>query len=251
MINITAYASSSRGNMYRLYDGASSLLLECGLPIREVKKALNHKLHDIDAVLLSHEHMDHAKAAQDIMKAGIDLYCSKGTAEALTLSGHRLHLIPPLRQFKVGSWVILPFETQHDAQEPLGFLIQNGSEKILFCTDSFYCRYRFVGLTALMIECNYSKKTLSDDLHPAQRKRLLRSHMSLETLLKFLAANDLSAVREIHLLHLSDGNSDEQMFKEAVQGATGIPTYIEAANNRGIGKQPRALISRPGGYNHA
>jgi phosphoribosyl 1,2-cyclic phosphodiesterase len=77
-----------------------------------------------------------------------------------------------------------------------------------------------------MIECNYSRKTLSKDLDPAQRKRLYKSHMSLETLLKFLAANDLSMVREIHLLHLSDDNSDEAMFRETIQGATGIPVYI-------------------------
>jgi len=226
---MTAYASSSKGNMYHLSDGESSLLLECGLPIKEIKEALNHRLHDIDAVLATHEHQDHAKAAKDITQAGIDLYCSSGTAEALSLTGHRLHLVKALEQFKIGPWVILPFDTEHDAQEPLGYLIQNGSDKLLFATDTYFVRYRFKGLTVIFIECNYSKETLSPDLHPAQRRRLLRSHMSLETLLKFLAENDLTLVREIHLIHLSDGNSNAQMFKDVVQGATGIPTYIEEA----------------------
>jgi phosphoribosyl 1,2-cyclic phosphodiesterase len=228
MINITAYASSSHGNLYRVTDGAgSSLLLECGIPIKKIRQALGHKLHDISACLLTHEHMDHAKAAKDILAAGIDLYCSHGTAGALELSGHRLHPVQPLEQFRVGSWTVLPFETQHDAQEPLGYLIHHaGGEKLLFATDTFYIRHRFTGLTHIMIECNYSQKTLSDDMHPAQRRRLLRSHMSLETVVGFLQANDLEAVREIWLVHLSDGNSDEALFRDTIQGMTGIPVHI-------------------------
>lgn len=77
-----------------------------------------------------------------------------------------------------------------------------------------------------MIECNYSQKTLSDDMHPAQRRRLLRSHMSLETVVGFLQANDLEAVREIWLVHLSDGNSDKALFRDTIQGMTGIPVHI-------------------------
>lgn len=226
MITFTAYASSSRGNLYRVSDGTSSLLLECGISIKEIRKALHHKLHEASACLCTHEHQDHAKAAADIMNAGIDLYCSHGTAGALGLAGHRLHPVQPLDQFKVGSWTILPFDVQHDAQEPLGFLIQNGSDKLLFCMDSYYIKYLFKNLTHICIECNYSKHTIGPDIHPAQKRRLMRSHMSLETLVKLLAANDLRGVREIHLLHLSDSNSDERLFKDTIQGETGIPVYI-------------------------
>jgi phosphoribosyl 1,2-cyclic phosphodiesterase len=229
MISFKSYASSSSGNLYRISDGTSSLLLECGLPIKKLRTALEYKLHDIEAVLVSHEHLDHAKAAKDIIAAGIDLYCSKGTAQALGLSGHRVRIIEAHKQFSIGPWTVLPYDTRHDAAEPLGFLIQNCSEKLLFCTDSFYIKYRFQGLTLICVECNYSRSTIQDGIPEVQRKRLLRSHMSLETLLKFLDANDLSKVREIHLLHLSENNSDEQMFKEVVQGKTGIPVYIEAA----------------------
>lgn len=227
MITFTAHASSSGGNLYRLSDDAgSSLLLECGLPIKKIRMALSYKLHDISGVLLSHEHMDHAKAAKDIIASGLDLYCSKGTAATLNLSGHRVKIIEALKQFSIGAWIVLPFEVQHDAADPIGFLIQNGSDKLLFATDTFYVRYRFTGLTHIAVECNYSTDTLRDDLHPAQKKRLLMSHMSLETLIGMLKANDLSSAREIHLLHLSDDNSDEERFRVKIQGATGIPVYV-------------------------
>ena len=226
MISFAAYASSSGGNLYRITDGKSSLLLECGLPIKKLRRSLGHDAHAADGVLLSHEHMDHAKAAKDIIKAGVDLYCSAGTAGALGLEGHRVHIVRALQQFTVGPWTVLPFETQHDSAEPLGFLIQNGTDKLLWCMDSYYIKHRFQGLTMIAVECNYSKRTLSEDIPPAQKHRLLRSHLSLETLLDFLAANDLAAVREIHLLHLSDDNSDERLFKEIVQANTGIPVYV-------------------------
>jgi phosphoribosyl 1,2-cyclic phosphodiesterase len=63
-------------------------------------------------------------------------------------------------------------------------------------------------------------------VHPAMRPRLLRSHFSLENVLEFLRANDLSKVEEIWLLHLSQSNSSEELFKKEVQAATGKPVFI-------------------------
>jgi phosphoribosyl 1,2-cyclic phosphodiesterase len=80
MVSFESFASSSGGNLYRLTDGACPLLLECGLGIKSIRKALKHELHEVAACLVSHEHADHSKAAKDIMTAGIDLYCSRGKA---------------------------------------------------------------------------------------------------------------------------------------------------------------------------
>jgi phosphoribosyl 1,2-cyclic phosphodiesterase len=166
------------------------------------------------------------------MRAGIDCYMSRGTAEALGLSGHRLHIIKAKQQFKIGTWTMLPFETQHDAAEPLGFLLANqDGDKLLYATDTFYIRYRFSGLTHIMIEANYSldilKRNVEAGAVPKELKsRILKSHFSLENVKKFLLANDLSKVQEIWLLHLSDGNSDAERFKHEIQALTGKPVYI-------------------------
>jgi len=226
MISFQPYASSSAGNLYRVSSEISSLLVECGLPIRKIRQALNFKLSEIDACLLTHEHMDHAKAAKKIMQAGIDLYCSKGTAEALKLEGHRLRIIEPLKQFKIGPWTILPFDTQHDCAEPVGYLIQNGPDKLLFATDTYYIKYRFRGLTYLAVECNYSQETMDPDINPAQEHRLKKSHLSLDSVKKIIKANDTTNLREIFLLHLSDGNSSEEYFKNEIQGLAGVQVTV-------------------------
>lgn len=175
---------------------------------------------------------DHSKAVKEIMRAGIDCYISAGTAEALGISGHRLNIIKAKQQFRIGTWTILPFETQHDAAEPLGFLLANqDGERLLYATDTYFIRYRFRGLTHIAVECNYSLDILRANVEaglvePALKNRILKSHFSLENVKKFLQANDLSKVQEIWLLHMSDRNSDAERFKRAVQELTGTEVYV-------------------------
>lgn len=232
MIEILPLASGSRGNCYWVTDGSTPLLLEAGIRFQDIRKGTGFRVSEIAGVLISHEHQDHSKAVRDVMKAGIDCYMSAGTAEALGISGHRLHIIQARQQFQLGSWAVLPFETQHDAAEPLGFLLANQyGEKLLYATDTYYIRYRFRGLTHIAVECNYSMDILRANIEaglvePALKKRILKSHFSLEHVKEFLKANDLSQVKEIWLLHLSDRNSDAELFKREIMELTGKPVYV-------------------------
>jgi phosphoribosyl 1,2-cyclic phosphodiesterase len=138
LIEITSLASSSKGNCYRVTDGNTPLLLECGIPIKDIKRGMGFKLSEIKGCLVSHEHQDHSKAHRDVMKTGIDCYMSQGTAAVLGITSHRMKIVRPREQFKIDTWVILPFEVEHDAAEPLGFLLANQTgEKLLFATDTF------------------------------------------------------------------------------------------------------------------
>ena len=227
-MNIRVLASGSSGNAYVVSDGKTPLLLEAGIPFRLIQQGLNFKVSRIAGCLISHEHQDHARAAPDIMKAGIDCYMSRGTAEVLRLSGHRLHIIEALTQFRIGTWAIKPFQMHHSAAEPLGFLMANQShEKLLFVTDTAYIAHRFEGLTHIMVEANYSAPLLKANTDSSElRQSIIQDHMSLETLLDMLRANDLSMVEEIYLLHLSDNNADADLFKRRVQEITGKPVYV-------------------------
>lgn len=232
-MDIKVLASGSRGNCYRISDGVTPLLLECGIPIKQIRQGLEFGLTDIAACLISHEHQDHCKAITDVLKAGVSVYTSPGTIEALGLENHRLRPVKDKQSFEIGSWIIRAFETQHDAEEPLGFLLHSKatSERLLFATDTYYVKYRFPKLNYVMIECNYAADILEANVeagavHPAMRRRLLTSHFSLDNVKEFLKVNDLSKVREIWLLHLSDGNSDAERFKREIMELTGKPTYV-------------------------
>jgi len=232
MVEFTPYASGSTGNCYKISDGRTPLLLECGIPYKEIQKNLKFRVSEIAGCLVTHEHQDHCKAVRDLMKAGIDCYMSQGTTDTLKVTGHRVNIIKARQQFRIGTWTVLPFDTQHDAAEPLGFLLANqDGEKLLYATDTYYIRYRFRGLTHIAVECNYSldilKRNVEAGTVPKELKtRIMKSHFSLENVKKFLQANDLGKVQEIWLLHLSDGNSDAERFKREIQELTGKMVFI-------------------------
>ena len=232
MIDIQTLATGSKGNCYRFYDGSTALLLEAGISFSAIQKGLEFKTSEIDGVLVSHEHMDHCKGVEGCLKRGMTIYMSQGTKDGMGLDNAQIRIIRSKEQFRIGTWTILPFDVQHDVNEPLGFLLQSDNgDKLLFATDTYYIKYKFTGLTHLMIECNYDKQTLDENvasghIHPVMKKRVMRSHFGLENLVEFFKANDLTKVEEIHLLHLSDNNSNVERIFKTVARATGKLIYI-------------------------
>lgn len=207
-------------------------MIECGISFKEIQRSLEFKTSDIAGTLISHEHKDHSKALKDVLRAGIDVYTSQGTIDAEGIKHHRLKPIKALEQFKVGTWTVLPFDLQHDAAEPFGYLLMNQQgEKLLFASDTYYVRYRFSGLSHIMIECNYALDILDYNIEngivpEVMKRRLIKSHFSLENVKEFLKANDLSKVQEIHLIHLSNNNADPVRFKREIQEITGKRVYV-------------------------
>lgn len=235
-MKLKVLGSSSNGNCYVLESPTGSLLLDCGLPWKEIQKGLDFDLSNVKACLVTHEHKDHSGAILDVMRAGIDCYLSRGTIEALNIPYEMSYRAIPasLRmQINFGDFTVLSFDTKHDAADPRGFIIQYRPTgfKTLFLTDSYYSKYAFRGMNAILIECNYIKDTLDANIAAGliderMKPRLLQSHFSLEHVIQFLKAIDLSLCREIILLHLSNQNSDALRMIKEVKEATGITPKI-------------------------
>lgn len=230
-MRIKTLATGSTGNCYLIDDGKTQLLIELGIRFKEIQQVLNYETSKVAAALISHSHKDHCKGAQGALKASMNVYMSKATKDEIGIEHNRIRLFKNKQQFKVGSLTILPFDVKHDVENH-GFLIQSDNGKrLLFASDTYYVRYKFPKLNYIMIECNYSESILSDQeeqgyIHPALARRIRASHFSLENVLEFLKANDLSKVEEIHLLHLSNSNSDEELFKKEVQALTGKMVFV-------------------------
>lgn len=237
-MKIEVLGTGSSGNCYKVEIGTATLLLECGLPYKVIQRKLNFKVSQIDACLVTHEHMDHAKAVKDLMKAGIDCYMTRGTAEALGISGHRLKTFRPFEKARYYSeelkdLIILPFEAIHDVKEPVSFYIKSkkSDESLVFVTDTAYLKYKIPDCDCLMIECNYVKSVLDKQVEEGKlnidlRNRIVKNHLSLETLVEALKVANLSRCKQIYLMHLSDGNSDEEMIKRTIQETTGVEVVV-------------------------
>lgn len=226
-MTFTSLASSSHGNCYVVSDGETAILLECGISFRRIKKGLGFDLSAIRGCLVSHEHKDHSKSVMDMIKSGVEVFASEGTARALDCA-----LITPVEegvQFQAGSFEVKPFRTWHDAKEPLGFLVysRRDGERLAFATDTVNLGHTFPHVNLLALEANYDAAILArcERMPEKVRERVTRSHMEISTLCRYLDTLDLSACRTLYLLHLSNAASNEGNFVNRVRRV--VPKHVQ------------------------
>lgn len=219
--------SGSKGNGYVLDAGNEALVIECGVKLLEVKRAVGFNLSKIVGCIVTHQHNDHAGYAKEYCNAGLlvlalqEVITAKGLENAKAITIGRGYI---MRGFKV-----LPFMVKHDVP-CVGYLIQHKQcGKVVFITDTYAMPYDIEGINYWMIEANYADDILEANIErgkilPVMRDRLLLSHMEISNTIGVLQRSDLSQTKSIVLVHLSDGNSNANRFVEDVKRATGKPT---------------------------
>ncbi len=231
MIDIKQIASGSSGNCYKISDGDTTIMIECGIQFKKIREAFSFKLSKVSGCLISHSHLDHCRVTDKLLKAGIDCYLSESTRKSLGVSGHRVHIFKSKKIFKIGTFKMLPFPLQHDVENH-GFLLQSkNGDKLCYITDSYYCRYKFKDVNYYLIECNYQAEKLEKNIKKgvvpaAIRNRVVKSHFELENVKEFFRTNDCSKIKQIHLIHISSNNGDKEFFKSEIQALTGKEVYI-------------------------
>ncbi len=111
-MEIKTLASGSTGNAYLVGDGTTTLLLECGISMRELMRRSRFTLSRVDACLITHEHGDHARAVHDVMARGIPVYCSEGTAGFLGIhESAGYHRVQHGQRVDIGTFAVLPMST--------------------------------------------------------------------------------------------------------------------------------------------
>ena len=227
-MDIKIIASGSSGNAYLIGDGKTHLLLDAGISFKRIQIGCGFKTSSIDACLVTHRHGDHAAAIPKILQRGITVYSNADVAGLYP----GVQSVDALREFRIGTFRVLPFEAEHDVP-CYGYQatsVETG-EKLVYITDSAYVKYTFSGLTHIMIEANYDEDIMLGNVRDEKipfslAERVAGTHMSIDTLIDLLRANDMTKVRQIYLLHLSDNNSDAEVFKRLVQQETGAEVYI-------------------------
>ncbi len=227
MIGIKTIASGSRGNAHLVTSGDATLLLDAGVSFRELQEATGYRTGEIKACLVTHRHGDHSKAIPQLIRRGISVYAPSDVAEKFP------GVIPAEsgKGIRADDFVITPFHVPHDVP-CFGWELKNGAgEKLVYVVDAEYVPFLFTGLTHLMIEANHSRELVMERAKEGRismklAERIMKTHMSIEAAMAFIRKNDMSRVREIRLLHLSDGNSLAEDFKRQVQEETGAEVYV-------------------------
>ncbi len=227
-MKLKVLGSNSRGNCYILENEHEALIIEAGFSFSRVRRALDLNHSRVVGCLVSHGHGDHARYMAGFAKSGINILASESVFSSNTLGQHgKMGIaIKPDTEYVLGDFTVSAFTLHHDVP-CLGFLIDHpDSGLIAFISDTRLCDYVIPGLNHIIIECNYAKDILeanirSGRVHHTRGKRVLLTHMELESCKKTLQSNDLSGVRNIVLAHLSPDNSDAARFQNEIATLTG------------------------------
>lgn len=204
--------SSSAGNCYLLESEKECLILECGVRVHDLKKALNFDLRKVVGGVVTHAHQDHIGYLKGFLEANIPIYTNDETVEKVeVVYGEMLRGVPEKRPFQLGGFRITPFYVPHDGTPCFAYqIIHEEMGKLLFLTDLEYCKYKFKDVSQILVEANYSKEIINQE--NINYEHVTRGHMEFNTTLGFLNTNANPSLMNVVLLHLSDSNSDSEMF---------------------------------------
>ena len=219
-MKLKCIATGSSGNCYTLTSNSGeTLILDCGIPIKEIKKGLNWNIKDVVGVLCTHQHSDHNKSLKDFINMGIPVF-----APYLSLESMKMETEFNIRMFDLttidGNW------THTDANgEPCpiyGFLITHKEMgRMLYITDCEVVKWKFKDINHILLGVNYDKDLVDTDNPKANH--VFRGHLSIDTACDFVKANYSDSLQNVIMCHLSSENADKDSFiekmKNAVNGA--------------------------------
>jgi len=236
-MEITVLASGSKGNCTLVRGEGGAVLVDCGLPAREVLSRLSAagcRDAAIRGILVTHEHVDHIRGVWALARRlKVPVCGTAGTLQDLPREaprGHQpvLHLVDLPSRFDLGGFRIEPFPTSHDAREPCGFFMDEGGSRFAFCTDTGFLPPSLVRdlsrCDGILLESNHCPEMLATGPYPESLKRRIRSrrgHLS-----NTAAA---SCLREIGghigaviLAHLSEVNNTPEKALASAKGGLGF-----------------------------
>lgn len=226
-MKLTVLQSGSAGNGYLLQGRNTSLLIECGVRPEELFRQTDVLVSRIAGALVTHEHGDHAKYVRRYAALGIPIYASRGTLSGCgPLHGAaRVHPITAMQTVHVGAFTVRPFDVVHDAAEPLGFIISHREcGRILFLTDTAYCKYDFhdFNLDHIIVEANYDDGLLDGNevnglVDPARAERTRRTHMSIRQSCELIRSFQTADLKTVVLIHLSKDNGSAALFAKKAE----------------------------------
>ena len=197
-MTLKCIGSSSSGNSYALIDNDNKiLLLDLGLPAKEIKRAIDFRISDVVGAVVTHHHKDHSLAVADFEKMGIPVwqpYLGEKTYQR--------------KQF--GKFNVQCFDLPHNGTPNRGFLIEVDGQKILYMTDFEYCPFKFTTqkINHILVECNYQQELFDRDLPNYEHK--IRGHCSLSTCKDFIKANVTDNLQTVILCHLGRGTTEPE-----------------------------------------
>ncbi len=233
MIGFCPLASGSKGNCIYLGTKHSKILIDAGTSGKNIKNKLeqiNVDITDIDAVLVTHEHMDHIQGLKILAKKlKIPIFANSETAKGII---QYLDHCPKFKIFSTGEAFefqdlkIHPFTIQHDSRDPVAFIIHTHNLKLGFCTDlgfvSTLVEHQLKGCDFLYIEANHQPSMVHACNRPMTYKQRVLSrsgHLSNEACAQLLNNIHHKGLKHVYLAHLSQECNSPDMVLNVIKNS--------------------------------
>lgn len=236
MLKFISFGSGSSGNCYLLYTDTDGLLIDAGVGIRSLKKAMhdyNLKLERVNNILITHDHADHIKSVGVISVDGnIPVHATSDVHKGITrnYSVHKkipsdlVKVINKDVRVKVGEFYITPISVPHDSTDNVGYKIEYGDVVFCLITDAGHVTEdmkKCIGeANYLVLEANYDEEMLKNGPYPDHLKVRIAGptgHLSNVDCGEALANNATQELRHVWLCHLSEENNHPVLAQKTVE----------------------------------
>lgn len=228
-IKFCSLSSGSKGNCYFLQSERSKLLIDAGLSLRQLEARLyliGVAPNEIDAVIISHEHIDHVRGAANFShKFGTKIYINYPTLKAAANMDRASKIIEfgAGEEFTINDLNINPFSISHDAVDPVAFSITADNKKVGIATDlgvaTNLVKTNLQGCDLLLIESNHDYDMLINGPYPwAIKQRILgrQGHLSNKDTLELISNVICEKTSFVMLAHISETNNNEDKVRKDV-----------------------------------
>jgi len=227
---IRVLRSGSSGNAVLIEGGGTSVLIDAGLAAETlVREMAGASLPAPSAILLTHEHDDHARGAAALARLmSVPVYANEGTIRAAGqgLAGAPVERFVTGVPFTVGALAIEPFAVPHDALEPVGFVLTQNGTRTFIATDLGEVTGEVLAAAGsadvVLVEANYDLALLNVSPYPWFLKNRILSatgHLSNEGAAHLAVHAAARRAGAIFLIHLSDINNLRALARDTVQWA--------------------------------
>ena len=246
--------SGSNGNCIYVEAEGVRLLLDAGISGKRTAERLAERgrdVRDVDAVIISHDHIDHIRCAGVLArKFGLAVY--------MTLETHRrgrrykLGRIEALRYFQAGDTLrfgavrVETHPTAHDGVDPVSFVVAAGGKRLGILTDLGHVSAALARLLrrldAVFLESNYDPEMLAGGPYPAYLTRRIagdRGHISTVEAAEAVAAACDGRLQWVALSHLSEINNTPDLAAGTHRRIAGAGRPIHVASRHGPGQPLR------------
>lgn len=227
-MRVFSLGSGSSGNAFLVDTGDAALLIDCGVGVRVIRKALQDLdlTGRLDAIILSHEHIDHVRALKSMLRTeSCPVYATAGTFSAIGRPDRAVQVARGNHIF-FGDAVVTPVAVPHDGAEPCGFVVEVGDETLALFTDlgtsTSDVADAIQSADFVILESNYDEAMLRQSGYPRHLKMRIRGpggHLSNDDCAGLLVDSTARRARGVWLAHLSDVNNAPTVAEHAARSA--------------------------------